>query len=81
MKGSSKDIEIMSPVGSYESLIAAIQGKADAVYFGIGQLNMRSRSSNNFTLEDLREISSIAKRKTLKHILPLIPLFMTVKWI
>ncbi len=71
MKGSSKDIEIMSPVGSYESLIAAIQGKADAVYFGIGQLNMRSRSSNNFTLEDLREISSICKEKNIKTYLTL----------
>jgi len=71
MKGTSKDIEIMSPVGSYESLIAAIQGKADAVYFGIGQLNMRSRSSNNFTLEDLREISTICKEKNIKTYLTL----------
>jgi putative protease len=71
MKGTSKDIEIMSPVGSYESLMAAIQGKADAVYFGIGQLNMRSRSSNNFTLEDLREISTICKEKNIKTYLTL----------
>ncbi len=53
-------IEIMAPVGSYESLQAAIQGGADAVYFGIGNLNMRSRSAANFTLEDLERICSIA---------------------
>lgn len=46
----------MSPVGSYESLQAAIQGGADAVYFGVGKLNMRSRSAANFTVEDLSEI-------------------------
>ena len=51
-----KDIEIMAPAGSYESLIAAIQGGADSVYFGAEQLNMRAASSNNFTLDDLREI-------------------------
>lgn len=54
---SAKDIEIMAPVGSFESLVAAIQGGADSVYFGIGHLNMRSRSSKNFTLEDLGEIA------------------------
>jgi putative protease len=53
-------IEIMAPVGSYESLRAAIQGRADSVYFGIGHLNMRSRSSRNFTLDDLKQISAIA---------------------
>lgn len=53
----------MSPVGSYESLMAAIQGGAGSVYFGIGHLNMRSRSSKNFTLDDLRKISKICKEK------------------
>ena len=53
-------IEIMSPVGSYESLTAAIQAGADAVYFGVGNLNMRSRSAANFGLEDLEKICSIA---------------------
>ena len=48
-----KDFEIMAPVGSYESLHAAIEAGADAVYFGIAGLNMRSRSSINFTLDDL----------------------------
>ena len=49
----------MAPVGSYESLMAAIQGGADSIYFGIEGLNMRSRSSNNFTTEDLRKIVAI----------------------
>ncbi|MEZ3577065.1 MAG: U32 family peptidase [Muribaculaceae bacterium] len=51
-----KDFEIMAPVGSYESLAAAIEAGADAVYFGVEGLNMRSRSSANFTLDDLAEI-------------------------
>ena len=51
------DFEIMAPVGSWESLYAAHQGGADAIYFGIEGLNMRSRSSVNFTLEDLHTIA------------------------
>ena len=62
----SKDIEIMAPVGSYESLQAAIQGGANSVYFGIGHLNMRSKSSQNFTLEDLKKISEIANQHNLR---------------
>jgi putative protease len=54
-------IEIMSPVGSYESLQAAIQGGANAVYFGVGKLNMRSRSAANFTVDDLHRITQIAR--------------------
>lgn len=50
----------MAPVGSYESLQAAIQAGADAVYFGVGNLNMRSRSANNFDLADLQKICAIA---------------------
>lgn len=50
------DFEVMAPVGSYESLSAALDAGADAVYFGVEGLNMRSRSSANFTLDDLREI-------------------------
>ncbi len=53
-----KDFEILAPVGSYESLAAAIDAGADAVYFGVEGLNMRSRSSVNFTLDDLRQIAS-----------------------
>jgi len=52
-----RDVEIMAPVGSFESLMAAIQGGAGSVYFGVEHLNMRSRSSNNFTLDDLVKIS------------------------
>lgn len=56
----SGNIEIMAPVGSYESLMAAIQAGAGSVYFGVEHLNMRARSANNFTLEDLREIAKRA---------------------
>ena len=54
------DIEIMAPVGSYESLAAAIRAGADAVYFGVGKLNMRSASAANFTLDDLARIVATA---------------------
>ena len=53
-----KDFEVMAPVGSRDSLAAAIKAGADSVYFGIGQLNMRSHSANHFTIDDLREIAS-----------------------
>lgn len=53
-----KDFEIMAPVGSWESLTAAWQGGADAIYFGIEGLNMRSKSSVNFTLDDLHTIAA-----------------------
>jgi len=59
-------IEIMSPAGSYESLMAAIQAGANAVYFGIGHLNMRSASSKNFTLDDLKEISRICEENKVR---------------
>ncbi len=59
---TAQDVEIMAPVGSYESLMAAIQGGANSVYFGIGKLNMRSKSSKNFNLDDLKEIASICKK-------------------
>lgn len=64
-----KDFEIMAPAGSYESLMAAIQGGADSVYFGAEQLNMRAGSSNNFTLDDLRKIVSICSGHGLKSYL------------
>jgi putative protease len=63
------EIEIMAPVGSYESLIAAIQGGADSVYFGAEQLNMRAASSNNFTINDLSNITSTCKGHGLKSYL------------
>jgi len=59
-------IEIMSPVGSYESLTAAIQGGAGSVYFGVGKLNMRSKSTQNFTLEDLKKITGICRENRLR---------------
>jgi U32 family peptidase len=64
-------IELMSPVGSFESLMAAIQGGADAVYFGVGKLNMRSRSSVNFTLENLAEITAICRQHKVRSYLTL----------
>ena len=64
-----KDIEIMAPAGSYESLMAAIQGGADSVYFGAEQLNMRAASSNNFTIDDLQKIASICSKNNLKSYL------------
>ena len=56
----------MAPVGSYESMIAAIQAGAGSVYFGVEHLNMRSRSANNFTLEDLKEIAKRADKAGVK---------------
>ncbi|MBD5221078.1 MAG: U32 family peptidase [Bacteroidales bacterium] len=60
------DIEIMAPVGCYESLRAAIDAGADAVYFGVEGLNMRSRSSVNFTLDDLHNIAGICRQHGVK---------------
>ena len=56
------DINIMAPVGSFDSLMAAIQGCADSIYFGIEQLNMRARSSHNFTMDDISKITSICRK-------------------
>jgi U32 family peptidase len=64
-----KDIEIMAPAGSYESLMAAIQGGADSVYFGAEDLNMRAASSINFTLDDLRNIANICNENNIKSYL------------
>lgn len=60
------DIEVMAPVGSYEALSAAIQAGAGSVYFGIGRLNMRSKSTKNFTLDDLHIISEICHEHNVK---------------
>lgn len=69
MTHNIKDFEIMAPVGSRESLFAAIKAGADSVYFGIGKLNMRSHSANPFTIEDLKEIASICSEHGLKSYL------------
>ena len=61
MKERIEDFEIMAPVGSRESLAAAIKAGAGSVYFGIGQLNMRSHSANHFTIADLHEIVETCK--------------------
>lgn len=61
-----KDFEIMAPVGSRESLAAALKAGADAVYFGVEGLNMRSRSSANFTLDDLRDIAATCSARGVK---------------
>ena len=58
--------ELMAPGGSYEALAAAINAGADAVYFGVGGLNMRSGSAANFSLDDLRQIVAIASRASVK---------------
>lgn len=62
-------VEIMSPVGSYESLSAAIAAGASSVYFGVGAMNMRSRSAANFSLEDLANIVRICKEHQVKSYL------------
>jgi len=63
------DFEIMAPAGSWESLAAALQAGADSVYFGIESLNMRARSSNNFTISDLKEIARLCKENAVKSYL------------
>ncbi len=65
------DIEIMSPVGSWEALAAALQAGAGSVYFGVGELNMRSKSTFNFTLGDLRTIAGACRERGVKSYLTL----------
>ena len=69
MKHSISDFEIMAPVGSRESLAAAIQAGADSIYFGIENLNMRARSANTFTIDDLREIARTCDEHGMKSYL------------
>jgi putative protease len=64
-----KDFEILAPAGSSESLMAAIQGRADAVYFGVEQLNMRAVSSNNFRMEDLQGVISTCRKNGIRSYL------------
>ena len=64
-------LEIMAPAGNFECLHAAIQGGADSVYFGVGQLNMRSHSANNFAPEDLEEVVRICNEAGVKSYLTL----------
>lgn len=64
-------MELMAPAGSFEALMAAIQGGANAIYFGVEQLNMRTRSSNNFTIEDLEKIATICNEHSIRSYLTL----------
>ncbi|MFZ1529995.1 MAG: peptidase U32 family protein [Ferruginibacter sp.] len=67
----SNQIEILAPAGSFESLQAAINAGAHSIYFGVEQLNMRTKSSNPITLADIKEISSICKKNGLRSYLTL----------
>ncbi len=69
MKPTLKDFEIMAPVGSRESLAAAIQAGADSIYFGIENLNMRARSASPFTIDDLKEIARTCDEHGMKSYL------------
>ena len=62
----TKDVEIMAPAGSFESLAAAIKGGCNSVYFGVTQLNMRARAAANLTLADLAEVANICQKKNVK---------------
>jgi len=66
MSPSLSDYEIMAPVGSHDSLAAALKAGADSVYFGVEQLNMRSHSANHFTIDDLRDIAAICNERGVK---------------
>lgn len=68
---SNRKIELMAPAGNFESLMAAIQAGADSVYFGVEQLNMRARSSINFTLGDLEEIVERCSKNNVRTYLTL----------
>lgn len=67
----NKELEIMAPAGNFECLRAAIQGGADSVYFGVGRLNMRSHSANNFQPEDLAEVVRICREHGVRSYLTL----------
>lgn len=71
MKKQSSKVELLAPVGSYESLAAAIHAGADAIYFGIEQLNMRVKSADSFTLTDLSRIAERCHENGLKAYLTL----------
>lgn len=66
-----RKIELLSPAGSFDALQAAINAGADAIYFGVEQLNMRTRSANSFSINDIKEISSICRSKSVKSYITL----------
>ena len=67
----NKELEIMAPAGNFECLRAAIQGGADSVYFGVGNLNMRSHSANNFKPEDLAEVVRLCRENGVRSYMTL----------
>ncbi|MGL4346668.1 MAG: peptidase U32 family protein [Chitinophagaceae bacterium] len=71
MLNTKNTIELMSPAGNFEAMMAAIQSGCDAVYFGVEQLNMRAKSTINFTLNDLEKITAIAQQHYIKTYLTL----------
>lgn len=64
-------VELMAPAGSWSSLSAALLAGADSVYFGVGELNMRSRSASNFSVEDLGEVVRRSREAGVKAYLTL----------
>lgn len=69
MRKKKYQVELLAPAGSYESLLAAIENGADAVYFGVGHINMRSVAAANFTLDDLKKIAKICRDHKIKSYL------------
>jgi len=68
---TKQTIEIMAPAGSWESMMAGIKAGANSVYFGVEQLNMRARQTNNFTVEDLPEVARVCKENNVKSYITL----------
>jgi putative protease len=66
MSKNKSNVELLAPVGSFESLHAAIKAGADAIYFGVEQLNMRARSAFAFSIDDIKEVKSICKKNEVK---------------
>jgi U32 family peptidase len=68
---TNNKIELMAPAGNFESLQAALDNGCNSVYFGVEQLNMRARSTVNFTIEDLKEIANRCEAKNVRSYLTL----------
>lgn len=68
---TERKIELLAPAGSFDSLQSAINAGADAIYFGVEQLNMRTRSSNSFLIEDIKTVSSICRKAGIKSCITL----------
>ena len=66
-----KQVELLSPAGSFDCLQAAINAGADAIYFGVEQLNMRTRSSNSFSISDIKEVSILCKANSIRSYITL----------